>query len=123
MLYIFRALDILHLQGDLSGQSPDAFRFAMPSSDVLAAKLGEMGIGDGNRVVLYSRDALQWSSRVWWMLYTIGLEKISILDGGFHTWMAEGRPVSTSPADYPPAKLTANPRGHLCRQRRGDERH
>ena len=98
------------LQGDLSDQSPDAFRFAMPSSDVLAAKLGEMGIGDGHRVVLYSRDTLQWSSRVWWMLYAIGLEKISILDGGFHTWMAEGRPVSVAPADYPPARLTANPR-------------
>ena len=98
------------LQGDLSDQSPDSFRFAMPSPDVLAAKLGEMGIGDGHRVVLYSRDTLQWSTRVWWMLHAIGLEKISILDGGFHTWVAEGRPVSTAPANYPPASVTARPR-------------
>ena len=98
------------LQGDLSDQSPDAFRFTMPSSDVLTAKLGEMGIGDENLVVLYSRDTLQWSSRVWWMLYAIGLEKISILDGGFHNWVAEGRSVSTVPSDYSPASLTASPR-------------
>ncbi|MBB53808.1 MAG: hypothetical protein CMF67_05485 [Magnetovibrio sp.] len=98
------------LQCDLSDQSPDSFRFAMPSPDVLAAKLGEMGIGDGHRVVLYSRDTLQWSTRVWWMLHAIGLEKISILDGGFHTWVAEGRPVSAAPANYPPASVTARPR-------------
>ena len=98
------------LQGDLSDQSPDAFRFAMPSSDVLTAKLGEMGIGDENWVVLDSRDPLQWSSRVWWMLYAIGLEKIAILDGGFHNWVAEGRSVSTVPSDYSTASLTASPR-------------
>ena len=98
------------LQADLSDQSPDALRFSMPPSDDLAAKLGEMGIGDGNRVVLYSRDNLQWSSRVWWMLASIGLEKIAILDGGFHTWVEEGRPVSTAPANYPAGILTAKPR-------------
>ena len=97
------------LQGDLSDQG-DTFRFTMPDAETLAAALGAHGIGDGHRVVLYSRDTLQWSTRVWWMLHAIGLDNISILDGGFHTWVAEGRPVSTAAAAYAPATLTANPR-------------
>ena len=29
---------------------------------------------------------MQWSSRVWWMLYVLGFRKASILDGGLIEW-------------------------------------
>ena len=81
------------LQGDLSDQSPDSFRFAMPSPDVLAAKLGEMGIGDGHRVVLYSRDTLQWSTRVWWMLHARSGEDLNF--GWWLPHLGGGRTVAS----------------------------
>lgn len=100
------------LQGDLS-DNDSAFRFTMPAAEELARRLGARGVGDGHRVVLYSRDTLQWSTRVWWMLRAIGLDNAAVLDGGWHTWEAEGRPQSTDEPAHAPATLTAKPRPEL----------
>ena len=100
------------LQADLSDNG-SGFRFTMPDPDVLAGVLGARGIGDETRVVLYSRDTLQWSTRVWWMLRAIGFDNAAVLDGGWNTWSAEGRPQSTEAAAYAPATLTIAPRPDL----------
>ena len=102
----------LDLQGELS-DTASKFRFTMPPADELARRLGEKGIGDGVRVVLYSRKAAQWATRVWWMLRAIGFDNAAILDGGFDKWLAEKRAVSTTPHVYKPAALAARPRPGL----------
>jgi thiosulfate/3-mercaptopyruvate sulfurtransferase len=79
----------------------------------LARRFAAKGIGEGTRVVLYSRKAIQWATRVWWMLRSVGFDNAAILDGGFDKWAAEGRPVSTTPHVYPSAQLTARPRPEL----------
>jgi len=99
----------LDLQADLSDNDA-GIRFKMPSAEALAAVLGEKGVGDDTRVVLYSRDTLQWSTRVWWMFRAMGFDNVAILDGGWHTWIAEGRPTSTAPGAYAPSRVTAKPR-------------
>jgi thiosulfate/3-mercaptopyruvate sulfurtransferase len=63
--------------------------------------------------VLYSRKALQWATRVWWMLRAIGFDKAAILDGGFDKWTAEERTISTTPLVYESGVLTMRPRPHL----------
>ena len=85
----------------------------MPSPEVLAAAFAAKGIGDDSRVVLYSRETIQWATRVWWMLRAIGVDNASVLNGGFDKWQAEGRPISTDPVDYPVGTLTARPRAGL----------
>jgi thiosulfate/3-mercaptopyruvate sulfurtransferase len=40
-----------------------------------------------------------------------------VLDGGWEKWAAEGRPVSTEPARYPPARFLAKPRPELIATR------
>ena len=56
----------LDLQGDFSvAESP--FRFTLPTPEAAAAAFGRHGIGDGTRVVLYSRKNIQWATRFWWM--------------------------------------------------------
>ena len=102
----------LDLQGELS-DTASPFRFTMPSPDDLAARLAARGIGDGARVVLYSRKSVQWATRVWWMLRAIGVDNAALLDGGFDKWAAEGRPLSTEPVAYPRATLKAKPRPGL----------
>jgi len=99
----------LDLQEDLSDNQA-GIRFKMPAAEDLARVLGEKGVGDETRVVLYARDTLQWSTRVWWMFRAIGFDNVAILDGGWHSWEAEGRPVSTDPATYPAGTVTARPR-------------
>jgi len=102
----------LDLQAELSvADSP--YRFTLPDLDTVTAAFAARGIGDGCRVVLYSRDSQQWAARIWWMLRAIGFDNAAILDGGWVTWQAEGRPVSSAPCAYAPARLTANPRPDL----------
>ena len=102
----------LDLQQDLSEQK-GSFRFTMPKPDALAKTLSQFGVGDGHQIVLYSRNTIQWSTRVWWMMHSIGIKKVAILDGGFETWVAEGNKTSTDQTKYKPATLTANPRYDL----------
>jgi len=102
----------IDLQGQISdGASP--FRFTLLPPDELAARFGRLGIGEGTRVVLYTRDTIQWSTRVWWMLRYIGFDNAAILDGGWTKWSLEGRPVSTDPVTYPQARCIMRPRPGL----------
>ncbi len=102
----------LDLQEDLSDHA-SPFRFTMPAADQFAAAIGRRGVGDDTRVVLYSAKTIQWASRVWWMLRSVGFDAVAILDGGWDKWSAEGRPESTEPCRYPPAELTPRPRPGL----------
>jgi len=102
----------LDLQGELSDTTAPT-NFMMPAPADLAARFAARGIGEGTRVVLYSRGSLQWATRVWWMLRAIGFDAAAILDGGWEKWLAEGRPVETAETRYPPATLVAKPRPGL----------
>jgi thiosulfate/3-mercaptopyruvate sulfurtransferase len=102
----------LDLQGELSDRSAKT-NFMMLPFDELARRFAARGIGDGTRVVLYSRKATQWATRVWWMLRSVGFDNAAILDGGFDKWAAEKRPVTAEPHEYPPATLQAKPRPGL----------
>ncbi|MFN8882793.1 MAG: sulfurtransferase, partial [Alphaproteobacteria bacterium] len=96
----------LDLQGELSDPS-SRLNFTMPAPDDLAARLAARGIGDGTRVVLYSRKTPQWATRVWWMMRAIGFDNAAILDGGIDAWMAEGRAIATAETRYDIATLYA----------------
>ena len=100
------------LTGELS-DSTSSLRFMMPPAEQLVAAMGKLGVGDGTRVVLYDRAVNMWAARVWWMLRAVGFDNAAILNGGWRKWTLEGRPVSTEPCRYPPAKLVARPRPQL----------
>lgn len=96
----------LDIQGDIS--DPDTrLRFMAPSAERFADAMGGLGIGNDSRVVLYSAGSIMWATRVWWMLRAFGFEHAAVLDGGWEKWAAEGRPVSSAPEHYPPARFTA----------------
>ena len=102
----------IDLQEQLSDNA-SPYRFTMLPWDKLADAFGACGIADGTRVILYSRANMQWATRIWWMLRSIGFDNAAILDGGWDKWHMEGRPSSTEPRVYPPARLTARPRPAL----------
>lgn len=102
----------IDLQADLSNND-SPFRFTMLPPDDLARQFGALGIGEDTRVILYSRDNIQWSTRVWWMLRSIGFDNAAVLDGGWTKWELEQLAVSTDAATYPPAKIVARPRPEL----------
>ena len=102
----------LDLQGELSN-SDSPYRFTMPAYDDLAGRFAAKGIGDGVRVVLYSRGAMQWATRIWWMLRSVGFDNAAILNGGWEKWEAEVRSVETGSSDYPAAQFSGSPRPEL----------
>ncbi len=99
----------IHCQDDLSDISAE-HRFMLADPASYARNVGRLGIGDGVRVVLYSRTQLFWSTRAWWTFHAYGFDDVAVLDGGFIKWQAEGRPVSAAPCAYPPATFTPRPK-------------
>ncbi|MEJ2719881.1 MAG: sulfurtransferase [bacterium] len=104
------------LMGDLSDlDSP--LGFALPTPERFCAVMGSLGVGDDSRVVLYDHLNSVWAARVWWMLRWVGFDRVALLDGGLRAWTAEGRELSTEPADYEAARLTPKPRPELIAYR------
>jgi thiosulfate/3-mercaptopyruvate sulfurtransferase len=69
----------------------------MPSPEKFSSRMRKLGIGDGNRVVVYDGGSMMAAARVWWMLRTFGHDDVAILDGGFNKWKAEGRALEDLP--------------------------
>jgi len=66
----------------------------LPSPEMFSSKVRKLGLGDGNRIVVYDAFGIfAASARVWWMFRVFGHEDIAVLDGGLPKWLAEGRPV------------------------------
>lgn len=106
----------LDLQGELS-DNDSPLRFTFPSAEQFAAAVGAKGLGDDNRVVLYSAGTMWWATRIWWMLRAFGFDNAAVLNGGYQKWLKEGRPVSTAQAKYAPATFTPKPRPGLIVQK------
>jgi thiosulfate/3-mercaptopyruvate sulfurtransferase len=68
----------------------------IPSPELFARKIGALGIGNDDRVVVYDGAGLSSAGRAWWMLRLFGHHDVAILDGGLPKWRAEGRPLDTA---------------------------
>jgi thiosulfate/3-mercaptopyruvate sulfurtransferase len=65
----------------------------LPPPEKFASRVRRLGIGDGNRIVVYDAQGMMSAARVWWMFRIFGAREVAILDGGLPKWLAEGRPV------------------------------
>ncbi len=68
----------------------------LPSPEKFAARVRKLGIGDGNRVIVYDGGVMASAARVWWTFRAFGHDDVSVLDGGFRKWLREGRPVESA---------------------------
>ena len=102
----------------LAGHIPGAVRFdidtvkdqasslphMLPPPEVFASAVRALGIGDGSTIVIYDGAGLFASARVWWTFRAFGARDVSILEGGFPAWKAEGRPIEEGPPRPRPRK-------------------
>lgn len=79
----------------------------LPSADTFALHMTRLGIADGMKVVVYDGAGLFSAPRVWWTFKLFGVKEVSILEGGFPKWKAEGRPVESGMTRRAPTKFTA----------------
>jgi thiosulfate/3-mercaptopyruvate sulfurtransferase len=69
----------------------------VPSSEKFASRVRKLGLGDGNRIVIYDNSDLWSAARVWWMFRLFGHEDVAVLDGGLAKWKSEGRALDDMP--------------------------
>ncbi|MCC6201932.1 MAG: sulfurtransferase [Gammaproteobacteria bacterium] len=86
----------LDLLRDLSGpDAPARGRHPRPEASVLAKTLGLAGIGSEHHVVAYDNNNGP-AARLWWLLRYLGHDAVSVLDGGWPSWVAAEGPVTTN---------------------------
>ena len=90
----------------------------IPSPDLFARKVGALGIGDDDRVVVYDSAGLSSAGRAWWMLRLFGHHAVAVLDGGLPKWRAEGRPLDIAVPSPPQRRFTARLDPSLVRDKR-----
>jgi thiosulfate/3-mercaptopyruvate sulfurtransferase len=67
----------------------------VPAESHMARRMRALGLGDGDRVVVYDNSPLHSAARAWWMLRLFGVRDVAILDGGLAKWKVEGRPLES----------------------------
>ena len=75
-----------------------------------AELMSSLGIGDDTHVVVYDHAGGQFATRLWWALTYYGHDRVSVLDGGWRKWTAEGRPTTSAVPGTVPAAFTPRPR-------------
>lgn len=81
----------LHCDRDLSGPlNGSNGRHPLPDPQRLAARLGEIGIGNATQVVVYDDAQGMIAGRLWWLLRWLGHDRVAVLDGGWQAWCAAG---------------------------------
>ncbi|PCI44493.1 MAG: 3-mercaptopyruvate sulfurtransferase [Alphaproteobacteria bacterium] len=69
----------------------------LPSAEKMSSCMRKLGIGDGNRVIIYDNSDVRSAARVWFMLKAFGLWDVAILDGGFQKWKTERLDIEDIP--------------------------
>ncbi|MBX6312182.1 MAG: sulfurtransferase [Isosphaeraceae bacterium] len=78
-----------------------------------AEAMGSRGIGDATHVVAVDHMGGQFATRLWWALKYYGHDQVSVLDGGYHRWVEEGRPIASGPVPVEPQVFTPRTRPEL----------
>lgn len=79
----------------------------LPTSVAFSSAMRKMGIGDGQKIVVYDGMGLFSAARLWWTFRVMGVEDVFILDGGLPKWIKEGRPTSDQSPLPRPRHFTA----------------
>jgi thiosulfate/3-mercaptopyruvate sulfurtransferase len=86
----------LDLNEDLSAPvGKHGGRHPLPNPDLLAEKLGNMGIDSGETlVVAYDDSRFAFAARLWWLLRYLGHAHVALLDGGWQAWITGNYPLT-----------------------------
>lgn len=89
----------------------------LPSPEKFSSRVRKLGLGDGNRIVVYDNNSGIAGTRVWWMFRVFGHEDVAVLDGGLAKWRAEGRPTDDAPPTPRERHFTARANSFLVRDK------
>ena len=67
----------------------------LPNAKAFGRAMESIGLGSGDRIVVYDHSPIRTAVRGWFMLRHFGAREVAILDGGLGKWLAEGRPTES----------------------------
>jgi thiosulfate/3-mercaptopyruvate sulfurtransferase len=79
----------------------------LPDADTFGRMAGQLGLSEGDTLVVYDATDLLGGARAWWMLRHYNAARVFVLDGGLAAWQAAGLPVESGAADRPPRTFQA----------------
>ena len=92
---------------DAVSQADNPLPHMLPTSEQFAAEISKMGIEDTDHIVIYDRSPLFSAARAWWMFRYFGHTEVSILDGGYKSWLAAGGQTQTGAQSVTASRFTA----------------
>jgi thiosulfate/3-mercaptopyruvate sulfurtransferase len=84
--------------------------FSLPTPETLQSGLRGIGLGEDDRIVVYSTGHMMWATRAWWLLHYAGLNNVAVLNGGYRAWQDAGLAVSAEPTTFGPGDVIVRPR-------------
>lgn len=86
--------------------------FVMPPAE-FEGLMGRLGVSNDTLVVTYDDNNALVAARLWWVLNYYGHTNVKVLNGGWHRWLTEGRPITFHATRPKPASFTARPNPDL----------
>ena len=86
---------------------------SLPSAADFARAMEQLGINRDDRIVVYDNSPTRTAARGWFMLRHFGADRVTILDGGFQKWLAEGRPTESGEPPFRRARFDATARDEV----------
>ena len=86
----------IDLEGTLCNKESSQLH-AFPTEDQFTQEVRRLGITPESMVVLYDNQGIYSAPRAWWILRSMGLDNVFVLDGGLPLWLAEGRETVSAP--------------------------
>jgi thiosulfate/3-mercaptopyruvate sulfurtransferase len=106
----------VHFDVDHVADKSNPLPHMLPNAADFAKKVGLLGIGDGNRVIVYDRlCGGAAAARVWWMFRVFGHDNVALLDGGYGKWIKEKLPADMSMVRPEPRSFSATYNSALVR--------
>ena len=80
---------------DIKSDLSQGGRHPLPTIEKFSETLAELGISPTSHVVIYDQaNGSNAAARFWWILKSIGHEKVQVLDGGFEEAERQGFPIN-----------------------------
>ncbi len=97
----------VHFDIDKVADSASELPHMFPTANQFSACIGEMGISNADRIIVYDRSRCVASARAWWMLLSFGHARVQVLNGGLNAWKREGGAVDADMPKFEPVRYTA----------------
>lgn len=111
-----------HIEGavyfniDTIADASSGLKHMLPNAKQFGRQVGELGIGNGDEIIVYDSNGFFASARAWWMFRAMGHDHVYVLDGGLNAWRDAGGKVSNGETVLTSSTFNAQLREDLVRE-------